>query len=92
MRAPTRDGPRQPRHAETPVAPAQCVPPPMLVSGRIHCPRCAETLRFDGDEWFCLMCGYAYDAEAAAVHHRVHHEAMQLRPRQPVGGGVQRAA
>ena len=71
MRTPANHPGERARSAEVRPLLTQCVPPPALVDGRMRCPRCADVLRFDGDEWDCLRCGYAYDAEAAAVRHRV---------------------
>ncbi len=33
---------------------------PELRKGRLHCPRCAARLLYDGEELLCLACGYEY--------------------------------
>ena len=48
-------------------APPLAVPPPVLVRGRPQCPRCRSRLLFDGEEWTCVACGYAFTPSAGSA-------------------------
>lgn len=39
---------------------------PRLQGHRLHCPRCASRLMFDGDEYLCVACGYEFPADQLA--------------------------